>query len=82
MGIPKPTDVISSFSKEPLHSELMNVLYLLNRQTNFMHQSLENMKNWCKDNLTTEEYQSLYPRKHLYPPQSRPPSNNSTKQKR
>ena len=77
-NIPKPKDIISSFSKEHLHSELTNVLYLLNRQTNFMHQSLENMKNWCQDNLTTEEYQSLYPRKHLHPPQSRPTTNNST----
>lgn len=77
-NIPKPSDVISSFSKEHLHSELTNVLYLLNRQTNFMHQSLENMKNWCQDNLSNEEYQSLYPRKHLHPPQSRPPTNNST----
>jgi hypothetical protein len=59
-GIPVMRDMIHGLDKPRLVGDVFSMCWLLTRQYNFINQSLENMKNWCKDEFTDEDYRATY----------------------
>lgn len=51
---------IPKLDNEKVTTDLQAVCFLLKRQHDFLKQNLANMEDWCKDNLSTEDYASVY----------------------
>lgn len=51
---------ISVFDKSRMAGDWFAVCALLQRQHDFLKQNAENMERWCKDNLPSEDYASVY----------------------
>ena len=59
-GIPVMRDMIHGLDKPRLVGDVFSMCWLLTRQYNFIKQSLDNMKNWCKDEFNEEDYSATY----------------------
>lgn len=59
-AIPKLRDTIKQYEKTQLIKDLYSMCGLLNRQFNFLKQSLDNMNGWCKTEFSKSDYQATY----------------------
>lgn len=52
--------LMSDLEKHKLAGDLFSVCALLKRQYDFLHQNLNNMERWCKENFSDADYLATY----------------------
>jgi hypothetical protein len=59
-GISQMKGMIQNLDRQRLVGDVFSMCWLLTRQYNFLNQSMENMKVWCKDNFSEEDFLATF----------------------